>query len=145
MGISVEASQSLRYAGFAVKSAPANVGSDFGLLVPGPATFGSEKYSVVGWWAKQAVPEATVLGASMREDQAIVLWLQFDGTAEPRAYALPWDIEDAKGLQEAMRRAEADGTSVRMRWPFAADSTRREPLFYAEPRPALPPKIDSAG
>ena len=96
-------------------------------------------------WAKQAVPEATVLGASMREDQAIFLWLQFDGTAEPRAYVLPWNMEHAKGLQEALRRAEADGTSVRMRRPFDSDTTRREPLFYAEPRPALPPKMDSAG
>ena len=96
-------------------------------------------------WAKQAVPEATVLGASMREDQAIFLWLQFDGTAEPRAYVLPWNMEDAKGLQEALRRAEADGTSVRMRRPFDSDSTRREPLFYAEPQPVPPPKAAAAG
>ncbi len=96
-------------------------------------------------WAKRAVPEATVLGASMHEDRAIYLWLQLDDAEAPRAYVLPWDMAAAKGLQKAMRRAEADGTSVRMRRPFDVESTRDEPLFYAEPQPALPPKRGNAG
>ena len=87
MGISVEASQSLRYAGFAVKSAPANVGSNFGLLVPSPATFGSEKCSVVGCptrtgtaksmprrpdqlgWVRQSSPFEPPISASQRSGQ----------------------------------------------------------------------------
>ena len=179
-------------------------------------------------WAKRAVAEATVLGASMHEDQAIYLWLQLDDAAAPRAYVLPWDLAAAKGLQQAMRRADgasrkppcsapactktrrstsgcssttpprrapmschgtwrpprgcigklgvaerdpaqlaeqhvshrrepqaqlvglhgrADeaGTSVRMRRPFDAEAERTEPLFYAEPQPALPPKRPNAG
>ncbi len=96
-------------------------------------------------WAKRAVPEATVLGASMREDEAIYLWLQLDNVRAPRAYVLPWDMEAAKGLQQALRRAESDGTSVRMRRPFDAEAKRDEPLFYAEPQLALPPKRRPAG
>lgn len=96
-------------------------------------------------WAKRAVAEATVLGASMHEDQAIYLWLQLDDAAAPRAYVLPWDLAAAKGLQQAMRRADEAGTSVRMRRPFDAEAERTEPLFYAEPQPALPPKRPNAG
>ncbi len=96
-------------------------------------------------WAKRAVPEATVLGASMREDEAIYLWLQLDGAGAPRAYVLRWDMEAAKVLQQAMRRAESDGTSVRMRRPFDTETNRDAPLFYAEPQPALPPKRPGAG
>ena len=49
-------------------------------------------------WAMAAVPEATVLGATMRENEAIYLWLQFDQSSEPRAYVLPWNLETAKQL-----------------------------------------------
>lgn len=96
-------------------------------------------------WVKGAVPEATVLGASMREDEAIYLWLQFDGVQEPRAYVLPWSMETAKQLQRATREAEAQGAPVRMRRPFESTPDPNEPLFYPEPQPPLPPKIPSAG
>ena len=92
-------------------------------------------------WAMQFVPEATVLGASMRENEAIYLWLQFDGGSEPRAYVLPWHMELAKQLHQAMQRAEANGTTVRMRGPFEFAHDPNEPMFYAEPQPALPPKV----
>lgn len=95
-------------------------------------------------WAMAAVPETTVLGASVRENEAIYLWLRFDGTPEPIAYVLPWNIETAKQLQQAMRQAEADGTGVRMRRPFDSTLDPNEPLFYAEPQPALPPKAPFA-
>lgn len=91
-------------------------------------------------WALKFVPEATVLAVSTRENQAIYLWLQFDAGSEPRAYALPWHMEFAKQLHQAMQQAEATGTSVRMRRPFEAGHDGNDPLFYAEPQPALPPK-----
>ncbi len=95
-------------------------------------------------WAMGAVPEATVLGASMRENEAIYLWLRFDGIPEPIAYVLPWNMETAKQLQQAMAQAEADGTVVRMRRPFESDRDPSEPLFYAEPQPPLPTKTSLA-
>ena len=91
-------------------------------------------------WAKSALPEATVLAASMREGEAIYLWLRFDGTSEPRAYVLPWKMATAKRLHEAMGKAEAEGTAVRMARPFQSNRDPNTPLFYADPQPALPPK-----
>ncbi|MFQ5973842.1 MAG: hypothetical protein ACE5Q3_16065 [Alphaproteobacteria bacterium] len=96
-------------------------------------------------WAVRAVPEATVLGASIRENEAIYLWLQVDEILEPRAYVLPWNRETAQQLQQAMRQAEADGTGVRVRRPFDRAHDSSQPLFYAEPQPALPLKTPGAG
>lgn len=91
-------------------------------------------------WALATVPDATVLGATMRENEAIYLWLKFEDNPEPLSYALPWNLEQAKELQKAMRKAEGSGTKVRMRKPFARSLDRAEPMFYAEPQPALPLK-----
>jgi uncharacterized SAM-binding protein YcdF (DUF218 family) len=57
--------------------------------------------------------KAQVLGASMREDQAIYLWLQFDGAPEPKVYTLPWSLETAQNLQNAMQEGEAQGPASR--------------------------------
>jgi hypothetical protein len=93
------------------------------------------------WWLARA-PEATVLASALAEDRAIYLWLQLDGIAEPRAYALPWDRRTAEQLQEASRAAVAAGrqSGVRMRLPFEPTLDDREPRFYAPPQPASPPK-----
>ncbi len=91
-------------------------------------------------WALAAVPDATVLGATMRENEAIYLWLKFEGNPEPQSYVLPWNLEKAKELQKAMRQARGRGTKVRMRKPFEPSLDRAEPMFYAEPQPALPLK-----
>ena len=56
------------------------------------------------WWQANA-EEATVLAASMREDEAIYLWLQLKDVPEPRAYSLPWQRELAEQLQAAQREA----------------------------------------
>lgn len=84
--------------------------------------------------------EADVLAADLHEGQAIYLWLRRDGVAEPLSYRLPWSLDQAKSLQEASRQAEASGTATRMRRPFANHTADEEPLFYAEPQAALPPK-----
>lgn len=101
------------------------------LSKPKPATF--------EWWLSKA-DEATVLGNSMEEGQAIYLWLQLDGIAEPRAYVLPWDRKLAEQLQAAMREAQEQQSAVRMRVPFEPSLDDKEPRFYALPQPALPPK-----
>jgi hypothetical protein len=91
------------------------------------------------WWRANA-EEATVLAASMREDEAIYLWLQLKGVAEPRAYSLPWHRDLAEQLQAAQREAEESQTQVQMRLPFEDSLDELEPKFYAMPQPQLPPK-----
>ena len=91
-------------------------------------------------WAEDGTEEALVLGAALREEKEIYLWLQLPGVAEPRAYVLPWDLELALELQEAMRRAEENDTGIIMRLPFEPSGGRDDPTFYPLPQPALPPK-----
>ena len=101
------------------------------LSKPKPASF--------EWWLAKA-GEATVLGSSTVENQAIYLWLQLDGIDEPRAYRLPWDTRTAEQLQAAARAAAEQQTALRMRLPFEKSLDNRDPRFYALPQPALPPK-----
>lgn len=91
-------------------------------------------------WARRAMPEAQLIGASLQEGKAIYIWLQTPESAEPRAYQLPWSKETAKQLQEAQRRARESKTGVKVRRPFDADRDPRKPMFYAEPRRPLPAK-----
>jgi hypothetical protein len=91
------------------------------------------------WWLR-SVPEATVVGSRLREGEAIYVWIEMADTDEPRAYKLPWQKEMAKQLYGAQREAEANGTKVQMRLPFGDRVENQEPLFYALPQPALPPK-----
>jgi hypothetical protein len=84
--------------------------------------------------------KAQVLGASMREDQAIYLWLQFDGAPEPKVYTLPWSMQTAQDLQNAMQEGEASGTGVEMTMSLESGLDDREPKFHAVPQPALPDK-----
>ena len=83
---------------------------------------------------------ANVVSSVMRENVAIYVWLQIPGIAEPRAYALPWSEQTARELQAARQKAEQDGAGVRMRLRFSSTLDDREPVFYARPREALPPK-----
>lgn len=91
-------------------------------------------------WAQRHVAEATVLAATMRENEAIYLWLALEGVSSPRAYALPWSRQAAEQLQRAMREAEANGAGVRMQAPFETDREPTEMVFHAAPQPAMPPK-----
>jgi hypothetical protein len=93
-------------------------------------------------WGRGSTEEAEVLASDLREGQAIYLWLRSDGEVEPLSYRLPWSLEQAKSLLEATRRAEASGTATRMRRPFSDPLEDDEPLFYAAPQAALPPKQD---
>ena len=96
-------------------------------------------------WAAARESEATVIGASWQEDEAIYLWLRFDGSLEPRAYVLPWSRTEAQQLQGALRQANADGSSVRMRGLSESSRDSNESVFYAEPQPALPLKTPASG
>ena len=91
-------------------------------------------------WAQRHATEATVLAASLRENEAIFLWLEFEGVSGPRAYMLPWSQETAEQLQSAMREAEENGTGVQMQSPFESDRQPTDQVFYAAPQPAMPQK-----
>lgn len=91
-------------------------------------------------WGRGDLREAEVLAADVREGQAIYLWLRRDGAGEPLSYRLPWSLDQAKSLLDATRQAEASGTVTLMRRPFSESSDDAEPLFYAAPQAALPPK-----
>jgi hypothetical protein len=91
-------------------------------------------------WVRANTQEASVLGASIREGEAIYIWLQVPGLDEPRAYTLPWSRDVAQQLQEARRKAEEQGTGLGMRLPFEHSWDKQEPKFYPLPQPTMPPK-----
>ncbi len=96
-------------------------------------------------WAQRHAGEATVLAATMRENEAIYIWLELEGVSSPRAYALPWSQQAAEQLQQAMREAEENGTGVQMQAPFQTDRQPTEMVFHAAPQPAMPQKQPAGG
>jgi hypothetical protein len=92
-------------------------------------------------WIQPLATGARVLAWHAVEQDAIFLWLQLDGQREPRAYVQPWSLAAAKALYQAMAEAEAQGTQVRMRPALDSQLEPAEPQFFAEPQPALPPKV----
>jgi hypothetical protein len=91
-------------------------------------------------WVSRDLSEATVIGAQLKENDRIFLWLRVEGVDEPRYYVLPWDEQVAKQLYGAQQEADAKGTEVRMNRPFARQKLETEMMFYAAPQPAAPPK-----
>ncbi len=90
--------------------------------------------------AHKDLQEVGVISALMREDEGIYLWLQLPEIEEPRSYKLPWSEEAAKQLHKAQQSAEANGTEVQMKKPFETTVDTQDPVFYAAPQAALPPK-----
>jgi hypothetical protein len=90
--------------------------------------------------AHKELEEVAVISSLMREDEGIYLWLQIPEVTEPRSYKLPWSEEAAKQLHKAQQSAEANGTEVQMKKPFTKTLDTEEPVFYAAPQAALPPK-----
>ncbi|OED39597.1 hypothetical protein AB833_14450 [Chromatiales bacterium (ex Bugula neritina AB1)] len=90
--------------------------------------------------AHKQLQEASVVSALMKENVGIFLWLQLPEIVEPRSYKIPWSSETAKQLHKAQQNAEEQGTKVKMKKPFDSNLDDQEPIFYAAPQPALPPK-----
>lgn len=91
-------------------------------------------------WKRPDFSDAKVIAADMREGESIYLWLRMPGVDEPRFYVLPWDQELAKQLHGAQREASARGTAVRAKNLFRTNLDSQQPVFYAMPQPARPPK-----
>jgi len=98
-------------------------------------------------WMHRQAKEATVLGARIREGEAIYLWLQLPGEAQPRSYVLPYDLETAKQLHKAQGSAQKNGTETRMKGPFRKRGEREKlrPQFFAPPQPPRPEKPSNQG
>jgi hypothetical protein len=95
------------------------------------------------WMRSPGVP-VKVAASHLRENEAIYLWLIFEGDTEPRAYRLPWNLAMAKELREAQRQAAGRQSQVMMNSLAATNAKPSERVFYAPPRPAPPPKMAEA-
>ncbi len=92
-------------------------------------------------YQRAGMAEADVLAAALRQNEGIYLWLKLPEFIEPRYYLLPWDRSTAQQLQDAMREADRDNSTIRMRNPFEPSLELRDaPRFYALPQPKLPDK-----
>lgn len=91
------------------------------------------------WFEFRDLNKGQVVAAVPVENKAIYVWITAAGSSVPRSYVLPWSQKGAQELQDAMNKAEADGSSVEM--GAAGDGADAgEPMFYAPPVPAQPPK-----
>lgn len=91
-------------------------------------------------WDRLILDEARIISALPVEDQAIYLWLEVPGKSEPIVYSIPWSIEAAKSLQQAMREGESTGSGAVMTFESEGGLDDQDPKFYAMPQPANPPK-----
>jgi hypothetical protein len=90
---------------------------------------------------RSSLPEAELVGASMKEGEAIYILLQFADGGAPQYYELPWSQKMAEQLQKAQREGQANGTGVKVKTAKGQPGDDpREPMFYAMPQPALPDK-----
>ena len=88
-----------------------------------------------------SLPEAELIGASMKEGVAIYVLLQFPDDSAPHYYELPWSQKMAEQLQKAQREGQANGTGVKVKTAKGQPGDDpREPMFYAMPQPPLPDK-----
>lgn len=69
-------------------------------------------------WFERNTKQAVVLGVSLHENESIYLWLQPDGSAEPRYYVVPWNLRLAEKLQQAVDQATREDGTVILDKPF---------------------------
>ena len=110
-----------------------------GLFFSGSASLLGRAKPVAFAWFDHNAREATVLNGHLLEDRGIYLTLTWEDT-EPQLYVLPWDQELAQQLQDAMAKAEQNGTRTKMRLPINQTTLKEEPVFHAMPQPRLPEK-----
>ena len=103
---------------------------------------GAPKPMKLEWSAPK---NATVLAARMREGEAIYIWLQAPEADAPRAYALPWNMQMAQQLQNALQESETKGNPVKMALASPDGGENGIPKFYAQPQRALPDKDHLGG
>jgi hypothetical protein len=101
-------------------------------------------------WYRRDAAGAQVLGVSLDEGRAIYLWLRLDGTKEPRAYSLPWNVGIAQQLEHAIDEAVRRGAIIILRKPFYRPSLEdlgelnveiTPPPLGPQKAPPLPPQF----
>ena len=101
-------------------------------------------------WFERNADNATVLGVSLHEGEAIYMWLRLDGAMEPRYYVLPWRQPLAERLEDAIEAAVAKHSAVIITRPFDRKNLEElgelnvkivPPPLPPRKRPPLPPRI----
>lgn len=69
-------------------------------------------------WYERGADGAEVLSVSFDEGRAIYLWLRLDGSSEPRAYVMPWNVRLAEKLEHAVDEALRRNSTVLLKKPF---------------------------
>ena len=69
-------------------------------------------------WYERGADGAEVLSVSFDEGEAIYLWLRLDGSSEPRAYVMPWNVRLAEKLEQAVDEALRRNSTVLLKKPF---------------------------
>ena len=91
-------------------------------------------------WARRAMPEARLIGASLQEGEANYIWLPDAGFAGTARLPVALEQGNRKSASTGPARGQKTKNSVKFRRPFDADRDTRKPMFYAEPRRPLPTK-----
>ena len=101
-------------------------------------------------WFQRNVEEAEILGVSLKEGEAIYMWLRLDGAIEPRYYVFPWDLKLAERLEEDVYSAIGRNSKLIIKNPFErrmGDNLGDLNLKIVPPpvmplkKPQLPPRI----
>jgi hypothetical protein len=95
-------------------------------------------------WLEDFREEMVVVGADIREGDAIYLWVRRKDELEPRAYVLKWDAKTAEAIKEASDTARDMATNLMVKLSSDEGTVYRQDdmAFYAEPQRALPEKPD---
>lgn len=88
------------------------------------------------WSEVRAINKAILISALPVYEDKIYLWLLPDGSDVPVAYVMPWTMEAAQGLQNAMRLAGENGTNIiveRKQGDAEGEMVEGSFQFHAEP------------
>lgn len=91
------------------------------------------------WLGLPDTADVEVIAATWDEGKAIWVWVREPDSSGPRAYALPWNEQQASKIHEELERAGKDGVPVRMKMPIGW-SPKIPYMPYPAPQPPLPPK-----
>jgi len=69
-------------------------------------------------WFERNVEEAEILAVSLKEGEAIFMWLRLDGALEPRYYVFPWNLKLAERLEEDVDSAIGRNSKLVIKNPF---------------------------
>jgi len=101
-------------------------------------------------WFERNVEEAEILGVSLKEGEAIYMWLRLDGAVEPRYYVFPWSLKLAERLEDEVDNAINRNSKLVIKNPFerrlgeALGDLNLQivpPPLMPLKRPRIPPRI----